>query len=134
MKKPSIKKSPRKIDLRHESDYQLLSRIAKAVEALVQQGAGISQSLTQGGLEMAQTYQQFLDKLTANTSATQSMMTVLQSVVDKLKTCSTVQDFQAATDQLDANTKALTDAAMEGTKAASEPPAVAVAPAPPVAP
>ena len=118
-------------DPHHESEHALLHRIADAVEALVQQGA--IQPITPGGFDMA-TYQDFLTKLAANTSATQSMMAVLQSIVDKLKACSTVNDFQAATDQLDANTKALTDAAMDGTKAATEPPAVAVPPAAPVTP
>ena len=115
------------------SEYQLLQRIADAVETLVQQGAGMSQPPTLGGMTMT-TYADFLTKLAANTSATQSMMTVLQSVVDKLKACSTVQDFQAATDQLDANTKALTDAAMANTPGPAEPPAVAVPSAPPVTP
>jgi len=67
---------------------------------------------------MAKSFADLQASVTANTNASRSMLAVLQGIVEKLKQCETVTDFETVTTELDASTKALTDAAVANTPAA----------------
>jgi len=76
--------------------------------------------IKQGEL-MAKNIDDLKASVTNLTNASKAILVLLQGIVEKLKECSTVNDFQALTDELDADTKALTDAVVENTPAAEPP-------------
>jgi hypothetical protein len=70
------------------------------------------------GAHMAKTFADLQASVTKIEDASIAILAVLNGVVDKLKACTTVTDFQAVTDQLDASAQKLTDAAVANTDAA----------------
>ncbi len=70
---------------------------------------------------MAKSIDDLKASVTKLTSASQAVLALITGIVEKLKACETTTDFQAVTDELDADTKALSDAVVANTPA--EPPA-----------